>query len=149
MRDTCNTRAAGSRMKPTIAGLVLTYNGERLLKECLASLDFCDAILVVDSCSKDATVSIAEAAGAVVIKRAWEGPAAQFRFALEYLDAHLPTDWIVSLDQDEICTGRLKRRTLLPASASPAAHGTTIAFSCTAAGIRIAFCAASDAAACA
>lgn len=119
MRDTCNTRAAGSRMKPTIAGLVLTYNGERLLKESLASLDFCDAILVVDSCSKDATVSIAEAAGAVVIKRAWEGPAAQFRFALEHLDAHLPTDWIVSLDQDEICTGQLRANILAATAQAP------------------------------
>ena len=32
--------------KPTITGLVLTYNGERLLGKCLESLAFCDLSLI-------------------------------------------------------------------------------------------------------
>ena len=44
--------------KPTITGLVLTYNGERLLGKCLESLAFCDAVIVVDSFSSDATESM-------------------------------------------------------------------------------------------
>lgn len=110
-------------MKPSITGLVLTYNGDRLLKDCLASLAFCDNVLVVDSCSTDATAAIAAEARATVVKRAWEGPAAQFRFALAYIDEHLPGDWVVSLDQDEICTPEL-RENILTACAGDAAETT-------------------------
>ena len=41
--------------KPTVTGLVLTYNGGRLLGKCLESLAFCDAVIVVDSFSTDDT----------------------------------------------------------------------------------------------
>lgn len=119
MSDTWNKQTADLSQKPIIAGLVLTYNGERLLKECLASLTFCDTIVVIDSCSKDTTAAIAEAAGAVVIKHAWEGPAAQFRFALDYLDEHVPAEWVVSLDQDEICTPELRANILAAVAQAP------------------------------
>lgn len=92
-------------MRPTITGLVLTYNGQRLLKECLASLSFCDQILVVDSLSTDATRDIAAKAGARVLTRAWEGPGPQFQFALP----QVKTDWVVSLDQDEFLTEELRQ----------------------------------------
>jgi len=92
-------------MAPRIIGLVLTYNGERLLSRCLESLSFCEEVLVVDSLSTDATVAIAEAAGATVLPRRWEGPGPQFHYALEYIRAmQPPVDWVVSLDQDEFLT---------------------------------------------
>jgi GT2 family glycosyltransferase len=95
-------------MAPRTAGLILTYNGERLLERCLAALDFCDTLAVVDSVSTDATVDIARAAGAMVFFRKWEGPDPQFRFALEHLRAMAPKgDWAVSLDQDECLTDAL------------------------------------------
>lgn len=92
-------------MPPAITGLVLTYNGERLLDRCLASLSFCDRILVVDSFSTDRTVDMARAAGAEVLQRTWEGPGPQFCHALSAVD----TEWVFSLDQDEICTEQLRR----------------------------------------
>lgn len=91
-------------MAQTITGLVLTYNGERWLEDCLKSLDFCDELFVVDSQSTDRTVEIAEECGAKVIVRPWPGPVKQFEFAL----AEITTDWIVSLDQDEILTNELR-----------------------------------------
>lgn len=91
-------------MSPTITGLVLTYNGERWLKQCLKSLDFCNEILVVDSQSTDRTVEIAEKCGARVIVRPWPGPVKQFEFALN----EITSDWIVSLDQDEMLTDELR-----------------------------------------
>lgn len=95
-------------MAPRIVGLVLTFNGQRLLDRCLASLAFCDEVVVVDSLSTDATVSIARAAGATVLERRWEGPGPQFRFALEHIRAmDPPVDWVVSLDQDEWLTDGL------------------------------------------
>jgi len=103
-------------VKPAVTGLVLTYNGERLLDKCLASLAFCDKVLVVDSFSTDRTVAIAEAAGATVVQRKWEGPGPQFQFALAQID----TEWVVSLDQDEICTDDLRERVLAALPAAPA-----------------------------
>lgn len=94
---------------PIITGLILTYNGERLLKHCLHSLNFCNRILVIDSFSADATVSIAQQSGATVVQRVWEGPGPQFHYAFHLLDTEFPTDWVVSLDQDEICTIELQR----------------------------------------
>jgi glycosyltransferase involved in cell wall biosynthesis len=90
-------------VNPTVTGLVLTYNGERLLERCLASLAFCDELLVVDSQSTDASRDIAGRAGARVLARPWPGPVEQFRFAL----AEVKTDWVVSLDQDEFLSGEL------------------------------------------
>ncbi|MBU1611749.1 MAG: glycosyltransferase family 2 protein, partial [Proteobacteria bacterium] len=89
----------------TITGLVLTYNGERLLEKCLACLDFCDEILVVDSDSTDTTMDIATRFGARVLTRAWEGPGPQFQYALEHIDS----DWVVSLDQDEFLSPELRQ----------------------------------------
>ncbi|CCH50445.1 glycosyltransferase family 2 protein [Pseudodesulfovibrio piezophilus] len=91
-------------MRETVTGLVLTYNGERLLENCLKSLDFCDEILVVDSESTDRTRQIAEEFGARIIINPWPGPVAQFALAL----SEIQTDWVVSLDQDEYLTDELR-----------------------------------------
>ena len=90
-------------MKPTITGLVLTGNSERLLDKCLKSLSFCDEILVVDCFSTDATLDIAARRGARVVSNAWPGYAAQHAFA----QANVRTDWVLILDSDEICTPEL------------------------------------------
>lgn len=91
-------------MQPTITGIVLTGNSERLLEQCLSSLAFCTKLLVVDSLSKDASVAIAEKHGAKILSRAWTGIGDQFRFAFEHID----TDWIIILDSDEVCTRKLQ-----------------------------------------
>lgn len=91
-------------MRETVTGLVLTFNGDRLLEKCLKSLDFCDELLVVDSQSTDRTREIAEACGARVVVRPWPGPVDQFKFAL----AEIATTWVVSLDQDEYLTDELR-----------------------------------------
>lgn len=91
-------------MSETITGLILTYNGERLLDKCLASLDFCDEILVVDSQSTDRTREIAESFDAKVLVRPWEGPVPQFIYALD----KIKTKWVISLDQDEFLSPKLR-----------------------------------------
>ena len=90
-------------MKPTITGLVLTGNSQRLLDKCLGSMAFCDEILVVDCFSSDATLDIAKRHGARVVSNAWPGYAAQHAFA----QANVRTDWVLILDSDEICTPEL------------------------------------------
>lgn len=100
-----------------VTGLVLTLNGERLLERCLRSLAFCDEVLVVDSESTDRTVEIADSCGARVLVNPWPGPVEQFRFAF----ANIETDWVVSLDQDEVITDEL-RGSIEAALADPGEH---------------------------
>lgn len=97
---------------PLITGLILTYNGERLLDHCLKSLTFCNRILIIDSFSEDATVSIAQQFGATVVQHVWEGPGPQFDFAFHLLTTEFQTDWVISLDQDEICSVELQQSLL-------------------------------------
>lgn len=99
-----------------ITGLVLTYNGERLLDKCLASLDFCQEILVIDSFSTDATQAIAERHGARFIPHAFEGHLPQFAFAL----SQVATPWVITLDQDEICSDELRASVLAALPEAPA-----------------------------
>jgi len=109
-------------MAERITAVVLTFNGQKWLEQTLASLDFCDKILVVDSGSTDKTLAIAEAAGATILTRAWEGTIPQFRFAFEHVD----TPWIITLDQDEFLSPELKASV----TAALAAPGDAAGFFC-------------------
>lgn len=102
--------------KPGITGLVLTYNGERLLGNCLKSLAFCDAVIVVDSFSTDATESIAREHGATFVQHPWSGALPQFEYALGLVG----TEWVISLDQDEICSEPLRDAILNALPGAPA-----------------------------
>ena len=41
-----------------VSAIVLTFNEERHIRDCLASLTWCDEIWIVDSNSKDRTLDI-------------------------------------------------------------------------------------------
>ena len=103
--------------RPTITGLVLTYNGERLLERCLESLSFCDAVIVVDSFSRDGTEVIARRCGASFVQHPWTGALPQFEYALGLVE----TDWVISLDQDEICSDALRESVLATLPEAPSA----------------------------
>ena len=49
-----------------LAVIILTRNEEKNIHECIASVDFADEIIVVDSGSEDRTCEIAEKLGAKV-----------------------------------------------------------------------------------
>lgn len=100
--------AASKDLFPGITGVVLTFNGERLLDKCLASLDFCQEILAVDSGSTDATHFIVQQHKGVLVTRQWEGFASQFDFA----QSRVNTEWFFVLDQDEICPPELAKAIL-------------------------------------
>lgn len=80
-----------------ISACIITFNEADRIGDCLASLSFCDDIVVVDSYSTDRTVALAEAAGARVFSRTFEGFRSQKQFAVEQA-AH---DWVLCLDADE------------------------------------------------
>lgn len=88
-----------------ITGLVLTYNGERLLDECLQSLSFCDEILLIDSGSTDSTLEIARKRNARIVHNNWNGAIEQHKFAL----TQITTPWVVTIDQDETISPELQK----------------------------------------
>lgn len=89
---------------PTLGIAIITYNAAARLAQCLSAVSFADEIVVVDGGSTDATAGIAEAHRARVIEaRDWPGFGPQKNRALDALS----TDWILSIDADEIVTPEL------------------------------------------
>ncbi|WP_035054704.1 glycosyltransferase family 2 protein [Andreprevotia chitinilytica] len=89
---------------PTLGVALITKNAANHLAECLASVAFADHIVVLDSGSSDDTLAIAAAHGAQVETTTdWPGFGPQKNRALASLD----TDWVLSLDADEIVSPEL------------------------------------------
>jgi glycosyltransferase involved in cell wall biosynthesis len=88
--------------KLPLSAAVICKNEEACIGACLASLESCAEIVVVDSGSTDATLSIVRDFAArgfpiKLIERGWRGYAMQKQFALE--QATQP--WVLSIDADE------------------------------------------------
>ena len=77
---------------------MIVRDEEVRLGDCLRSVQGFGWMVVVDTGSTDATVAIAEAAGARVERITWPGDFAPARNqALEFLNG----DWVLVLDADE------------------------------------------------
>ena len=76
---------------------IITLNEEDRLPDCLASVNFANEIIVVDSGSTDNTVTIAKQFGARVFSQDWLGFGPQKQFAID----QCKNDWVLSLDADE------------------------------------------------
>ncbi|MCW4456445.1 glycosyltransferase family 2 protein [Flavobacterium sp. MXW15] len=98
--------------RPRISACIIAFNEADRIGDCLASLAFCDEIVVVDSYSGDATVAIAEAAGARVLQRPFDGFRSQKAFCVE----QARHDWVLCLDADER-VGEALRESILRAQA--------------------------------
>lgn len=83
--------------RPCVSACIITLDEADRISDCLASLDFCDEIVVVDSGSRDATTAIAAHAGARVLQHAFDGYRSQKDYAVR--NAH--HDWVLCLDADE------------------------------------------------
>jgi glycosyltransferase involved in cell wall biosynthesis len=91
-----------------LSACIVAMDEQDRLPDCLASLDFCDEIVLVDSHSSDGTRALAAAAGARVIERDWPGYAAQKEFAVRAA-SH---EWVLCLDADERISTRLRSEIL-------------------------------------
>lgn len=101
--------------KIPVSAVLIVKNAARELPACLASVSFCAEMLVVDSGSTDATVAIAEAAGARVIRSHWRGFGAQKQFAVE----QAAYDWVLCIDADERVSDRLRQSLCAVFAVSP------------------------------
>ena len=91
-----------------ITAVVLTHNSQRLLLQCLQSLQFCSSLLIIDAGSTDDTLAIAKQCGATIIYRQWDTYQEQYSFAL----SQVKTPWTFVLDSDEICSQQLQESIL-------------------------------------
>lgn len=89
----------------TVSACLIVKDEEKRLPAALASVAFCDEIIVVDGGSRDRTVELAAAVGARVIENPWPGFASQRNVAID----HAAGDWILELDADERLTPALQR----------------------------------------
>ncbi|MBM7456323.1 (heptosyl)LPS beta-1,4-glucosyltransferase [Oceanisphaera litoralis] len=91
--------------RPTLAAVLIVKNEAENLADCLATLDWVDEIVVLDSGSTDTTREVAEAAGARFFVNAdWPGFGRQRQLA----QGHVQSDWVLWIDADERVTPELK-----------------------------------------
>ncbi|MFW5988388.1 MAG: glycosyltransferase family 2 protein [bacterium] len=88
----------------TIGVLIITYNEEEMLEDCLESVSWTDEIVVIDSLSEDRTREIASKYTDKVYQREFDNFSNQRNFGLNKLDS----EWILVLDADERVTEALK-----------------------------------------
>jgi len=93
---------AGAR--PTVSAIVVCFNEEKNIGDCLESLRWCDEIVVVDSFSTDRTVEIARQYTDRVIQRPWAGYRDQKAFA----HSQTTKQWVILVDSDERVTPELR-----------------------------------------
>jgi hypothetical protein len=101
-----------------ITGVVVTCNESRRLRECLAGLQFCNQLVVIDLGSTGDCVAIAREAGAEVVSHERVPVVEQLQPFICSVARH---DWILRIDPDEVVPSEL-----VPALQALAANpGTT------------------------
>jgi len=91
--------------EPTrLSACIISFNEEDRIEACIASLDFCDEVIVVDSHSVDRTRELAAASGARVIERDWPGYVKQKEFTIRQAE----NEWVLCVDADERISDELR-----------------------------------------
>ena len=102
-----------------LSAVIVAQDEEAMLPGCLASLAFCDELLVIDGGSKDRTRELAQAGRARVIDRTYDDSSKQHEFGREQAQGR----WILTLDADERCSPELAKAARDIADRSPDAGG--------------------------
>lgn len=93
-------------MKMPISVIVLTYNEENNIEDCLKSVDGCvKEIFIVDSFSTDKTLAIARKYTDLIYQHRFQNYSAQRNWAQDNLA--ITSEWIFHLDADERATPEL------------------------------------------
>ena len=85
--------------------VIICYNEEKKIRECLESVRWADEVVVVDSFSQDRTMEIVSEFTKQVWQRKYDSEGAQRNWAIEKA-SH---DWILMLDADERVSPELRR----------------------------------------
>ncbi len=87
-------------VRAPLSAVVTTFDNAATLDRCLASVAFCDEIVVLDSDSTDATRDIAASHGVRVLVEPFKGYGPQKQSAID----QATHDWVLLLDADEELT---------------------------------------------
>lgn len=83
----------------TVAAVLIVKNEQEMLARCLDSVKGVDEIVICDTGSTDKTVEIAKKYTDKVVFREWDD---SFAKARNYAKSFAKSDWILSIDADEI-----------------------------------------------
>lgn len=89
---------------PRISGVIIAYNEEKYIEQCVLSMKkVVDEVVVVDSCSTDRTQEICRSLGVTLYEQPFLGYIEQKNFALQKASY----DHVLSLDADEALSDKL------------------------------------------
>ena len=108
-----------------IATIVLTYNEEKRIAECLNSLSWCKEIWVVDSYSNDKTIDISKQYTENIVQHPFENFPIQRNWALDNLP--IESAWVLFVDADEQVPDDLRDEILNRVGQEPGIVGYYIA----------------------
>jgi len=97
-------RDKGEKTRSTLSAVIITYNEERNIRDCLESIKWVDEIVVVDAYSSDRTVEIAREYTDKVYRHPWLGYGGQKNFGIN----QATSDWVLIVDADERVTEELR-----------------------------------------
>lgn len=105
-------------MLSTLSVAIITLNEEANLVRTLASVQFADEIIIIDSGSTDRTLEIAHSCkNAKTFSETWKGFSAQKNSAIE----KCTSTWVLSLDADEELSSELQSEIRILLSNEPSA----------------------------
>jgi len=122
LHDTESSHEISDAVRQTLSVAIITMNEEVNLARTLASVQFADEVVVLDSGSTDRTLEIARSFDAKVYFEPWKGFAAQKNSAIEKCSG----TWILSLDADEELTFELQQEIRRLLNHDPAADAYLI-----------------------
>src|ERR1051326_9007851 len=111
-------RASPSTMLENITPLILTYNEAPNIGRTLQQLSWARDVVIVDSYSDDATLSIAAEFPQVrIFQRRFDTHKEQWNYALT--ETGISSEWVLALDADHVLTPEMisELRSLKPGSA--------------------------------
>ncbi len=90
-----------------ISTVIITFNEEANIRQCLETVKWTDEIIVVDRLSTDNTVKICRkfSKKIKILKRKWEGYSKQKNFGIK----KTKNNWVLSVDSDERITPQLEQ----------------------------------------
>src|SRR5271156_4652825 len=104
-------------MPPTLSVAIITLNEEANLARTLASVQFADEIIVLDSGSTDRTRDIAAQFNATL----YTEPSSEFSAHKNHAIERCTSDWVLSLDADEELSADLQPEIRTPLAGHPPA----------------------------
>lgn len=91
-----------------LTAVIIAKNEEKMILDCIKSVNFADRVMVVDCQSEDKTAEISRKAGATVLSHVFK----DFAFLRNYPLKFVHTDWILYIDADERVNEHLKKNIL-------------------------------------